>query len=230
MERRQLSEFGKAVENVKDIDILECSEQDIFNVMKEHLLKAFDRETTFDMRLLEQMELLENECGVGITNEKDGNLYPFIKLAIAIRDGYYDTEAKEFRLYKKRDAEFEVMFTPFNCKLDKLGENTHGIYGGSDKNLTTAWRHIMMQVFPKWEEKFKAYLEKIKSAKIGETERDAQSKIERLNKENNLEARQKLKEIRPETIGQASRISGVNPSDISILLMYLKMKGVKNDE
>ncbi len=40
-----------------------------------------------------------------------------------------------------------------------------------------------------------------------------------------LEARQKLNQIKPLNIGQASRISGVNPSDISILLLYLKMKG-----
>ncbi len=36
------------------------------------------------------------------------------------------------------------------------------------------------------------------------------------------EALQKLKEIRPTTISQASRISGVNPADISILIVYLK--------
>ena len=36
------------------------------------------------------------------------------------------------------------------------------------------------------------------------------------------EARQKLKEVRPTTIAQAIRISGVNPSDISILSVYLK--------
>ena len=36
------------------------------------------------------------------------------------------------------------------------------------------------------------------------------------------EARQKLKEIRPLSIAQASRISGVNPSDVSILLVYLR--------
>ena len=37
-----------------------------------------------------------------------------------------------------------------------------------------------------------------------------------------LEAREKLKEIRPLTIGQASRISGVNPADIAILSVYIK--------
>ncbi|MGT2896603.1 tRNA uridine-5-carboxymethylaminomethyl(34) synthesis enzyme MnmG [Streptococcus entericus] len=39
------------------------------------------------------------------------------------------------------------------------------------------------------------------------------------------EARQKFKKINPETIGQASRISGVNPADISILMVYLEGKG-----
>jgi tRNA uridine 5-carboxymethylaminomethyl modification enzyme len=36
------------------------------------------------------------------------------------------------------------------------------------------------------------------------------------------EARQKLKEVRPTSIGQALRISGVNPADISILMVYLR--------
>jgi tRNA U34 5-carboxymethylaminomethyl modifying enzyme MnmG/GidA len=44
------------------------------------------------------------------------------------------------------------------------------------------------------------------------------------DKVNNMasEARQKLKEVRPTTIAQAIRISGVNPADISILSVYLK--------
>ena len=36
-----------------------------------------------------------------------------------------------------------------------------------------------------------------------------------------LEAREKLKKFKPRTLGQASRISGVNPSDISVLMVYL---------
>ena len=44
------------------------------------------------------------------------------------------------------------------------------------------------------------------------------------NKVRNIatEARQILNEVRPLTIGQATRISGINPSDITMLLVYLK--------
>ena len=37
-----------------------------------------------------------------------------------------------------------------------------------------------------------------------------------------IEAKQKLKEYRPVSVGQASRIAGVSPADISVLLVYLE--------
>ena len=37
-----------------------------------------------------------------------------------------------------------------------------------------------------------------------------------------LEARQKLNEIRPLNLGQAGRISGVNPADVAVLMVWLK--------
>lgn len=44
-----------------------------------------------------------------------------------------------------------------------------------------------------------------------------------------LEARQKLDKIKPESVGQASRISGVSPADISVLLVYLEQQKRKKE-
>ncbi len=45
-----------------------------------------------------------------------------------------------------------------------------------------------------------------------------------------IEGREKLNKFKPSSIGQASRISGVDPSDISVLLVYLKQKGNKKHQ
>ncbi len=81
--------------------------------------------------------------------------------------------------------------------------------------------------------KYSGYIEK--SYKEAERMLKAEEKIIPLNldynKVKNLanEARQKLNLVKPRSIGQASRISGVNPSDIAILAVYLRKEYPQND-
>ena len=74
----------------------------------------------------------------------------------------------------------------------------------------------------KYEGYIKRDLEKIKKMKKMESLFIPDNLDYALIKGLKIEAREKLKKIKPQTIGQASRISGVDPSDISIILVYLE--------
>ena len=76
------------------------------------------------------------------------------------------------------------------------------------------------------QDKYEGYITKAKKEAEKMLELDSKIIPEDIdyNKIKNIasEARQKLNEVRPTSIGQAIRISGVNPADISILMVYLK--------
>ena len=73
--------------------------------------------------------------------------------------------------------------------------------------------------------KYEGYLEKEremaeKLTRLEEVPLDLEIDYARLTSLS-IEARQKLDRIRPNTLGQASRISGVSPADLSVLMVYL---------
>lgn len=77
--------------------------------------------------------------------------------------------------------------------------------------------------------KYQGYIERQKR-QVEQYKRMEKKKIpETLNYDDvpslRLEARQKLKQFRPVSVGQASRISGVSPADVSVLLVYLEHLG-----
>ncbi len=74
--------------------------------------------------------------------------------------------------------------------------------------------------------KYSGYIER-QAAQVKETERLENKKLpEDINYDDvkglRLEAVEKLKKIKPQNIGQASRISGVSPADITVLIIYLE--------
>lgn len=79
-----------------------------------------------------------------------------------------------------------------------------------------------VEIMSKYEGYIKKAKEEAEKSKVYE-DITLEEKID-YNKIDNLalEAREKLNKIKPATIGQAMRISGVNPSDITILMLYLK--------
>ncbi|MBE37332.1 MAG: tRNA uridine-5-carboxymethylaminomethyl(34) synthesis enzyme MnmG [Flavobacteriales bacterium] len=132
-----------------------------------------------------------------------------------------------------------------NTKLNKLGESTININTRLSKILSRpniSFNDIMqaesLQPFfsknPKDEESIEQVEIALKYAGYIEKEKESAEKFNRLEnitipknfsysklKSISSEGREKLQKIKPTTIGQASRISGVSPSDISVLLVHM---------
>ena len=85
----------------------------------------------------------------------------------------------------------------------------------SKESLEEAEIQIKYQVYLQKEEEMVAKMSALENQLIPES-----FKYENIPSLSN-EARQKFKKIKPQTLGQASRISGVNPSDVQILMVYM---------
>ena len=98
-------------------------------------------------------------------------------------------------------------------------------------DLSSFSKEVIEQV--EIENKYEGYIKKeyIEKEKLNKLEEKRIPEDIDYNKVKNIasEARQKLSQVRPLTIAQASRISGVNPVDISLLLVYLKKEYGKDE-
>ncbi len=139
-------------------------------------------------------------------------------------------------LNKKTDRESAVEYS----EKYKLAGNTHGVTyadlirrGGKVEDICKHFgilkdygKEIIKtaETTVKYEgyiSKSRAQIEKAKKLEEKKLPQDIDySKIQGLR----LEAREKLERVRPLTLGQAGRISGVNPADVTVLMVYLAMQ------
>ncbi len=99
-----------------------------------------------------------------------------------------------------------------------------------DKDRQNLEREIRMQVEIqiKYEGYIKKQMKNISQFKKLERKKLSQNIDFNEIKGLRLEARQKLNKVKPDSIGQASRISGVSPADVNVLIIYLDQKERKN--
>lgn len=118
-----------------------------------------------------------------------------------------------------------ITFPQYKCNLSEyLKRPEVKIIDYVDKLSKTYDKEVLEQV--EINHKYEGYIAKAKKEaekmiKLGKKQIPEDIDYEKVD---NLatEARQKLEKVRPRTIDQATRISGVNPSDIAILMVYLK--------
>ncbi|MDD2489659.1 MAG: tRNA uridine-5-carboxymethylaminomethyl(34) synthesis enzyme MnmG [Bacilli bacterium] len=162
------------------------------------------------------LRLLEYGYKCGLINEEKYQKFLLKKNKIKkLTNELLNQKIKEYQnisLYNLlKRPEFDI-----NIAKEKVIENY-------DKKI---WEQVIINI------KYEGYIKKSKkeAEKMLKNERKKIPSDIDYDKINNLatEARQKLKKIRPISIGQAMRISGVNPSDITMLTIYLR-KYYKNE-
>lgn len=152
-------------------------------------------------------------------NEADKMVTFFKETSISMAEANPVLEAKESSLITQGDKMFKLFSRPQIEMQDMLQFEKVAEYSEQNQLDTEILEQAEIQV------KYSGYIEK---------ERSNAEKLHRLEniripdhfdydalKSLSYEAREKLKKIRPVTISQASRISGVSPNDISVLLVFM---------
>ncbi len=160
---------------------------------------------------------------------------------------------KRYKLYKKKASQIEEVFSVLNqiknpTQLTKLFNDKNisipktglslkecvkrnNITIFDIKNYFDLFKDIPTNVlnYVNTEIKYEGYIKNEKDL-IEKTKKLEEIRLPDINYQLinglRLEARQKLNKFKPATLGQAKRIDGVSPSDINVLMVYLKLKGI----
>jgi tRNA uridine 5-carboxymethylaminomethyl modification enzyme len=145
-------------------------------------------------------------------------------------DEYQDTNTAQYKLVK-------LLTGPHN-NIAVVGDDWQSIYSWRGADFKNILKFEKVQHYIQENNLDKEIIEQaeiqVKYSGYIEKERNNAEKLIRLEdikipenfdyykiKSMSIEAKQKLSAIRPVTISQASRISGVSPSDVSVLLIYM---------
>jgi len=155
-----------------------------------------------------------------VKKEKSSKFVNFLKeTSVAPKEANVVLEAKDSAMMKQSDKMFKIFSRP-NITMQDVQTFTGVQKFIDDNNLNEEMlEQTEIQV------KYSGYIDK---------EKNNADKLQRLEdvkipedfdytniKSMSFEAREKLNKIKPVTVSQASRISGVSPSDVSVLLVYM---------
>ncbi len=172
------------------------------------------------------LRLTEYGRKLGLINDEKYNIYlekvnKINELTDYLNNNYFDKNSKNDQFLKENNSSIsegkiklvDLVKRP-EIELKKLLEHLN--YEYNDEVCEIVEINIKYEGYIKKTENEVAKMLKLEEKQIPED--IDYSKVRNIA----TEARQKFSKIRPLTIGQASRISGVNPSDITMLLVYLK--------
>ena len=146
-------------------------------------------------------------------------------------------EVEETLNQMKNPAQLEKLFTEKNNPIPKTGLTLRECVKRNNINIfdIKQYFHLFENIpnnvlnYVNTEIKYEGYI-KNEQAMIEKTKKLEEIHLPDIDYQQinglRLEARQKLNKFKPATLGQAKRIDGVSPSDINVLMVYLKLKGI----